>query len=529
MKKEYYYIILAIVLTLGVVGLIVVASPGDMRTDNQVHDQSEESETQVSGNPQAGYINQIKGTIRKAYGAGTFYPAEPATLNAEIEKYLGEAEKIPTDKKIRMIVMPHAGTQFSGETDAWSAKQLAGKKISKVIILGVSHKYNFDHAAVYADGAWETPLGTMEVDSVTASKLLSEKNKIIADNTKHMDDHNLEVPLLFIQKVLTNFKIVPIMLGNQSEGTVEYLAYKIASIMDDETVIIISTDLSHYPSWEDAKKADRRVIDAIVTGKQSEFERAVKGNAQQKYLNLETSACGFNAVKVGLRVAEILNFDEIKELHSENSGDVSGDRDRVVGYTSVAFWSGDFPIISLNEKAKLEALKLARSTLEEYYKGNELDYTPYSPGLLQPMGAFVTLTENGELRGCIGNFDPEDPVYKIIQSVAVSAATKDTRFKPVVESELPNINIEISTLSPLKQINNWQDVVLGKNGVRIVLNGKSGTLLPQVATDNNWDLTTFLETICWQKMGLDKECYKDPLAQIFVYETDIFSEAEPTE
>jgi len=523
MKKEYYYILLAIVLTFGVVGLIVVASPGELNPQNQ----NVETETQDSATPQGNYINQVKGTIRKAYGAGTFYPTEPATLSGELEKYLGETEKVPTDKKLRMIVMPHAGIQYSGVTDSWSAKQLSGQKITKIIILGVSHKYNFDHAAVYTDGAWETPLGTMEVDSVTASKLLSDKNKIIADASKHMDDHNLEIPLLFIQKVLTNFKIVPIMLGNQSEDTVEFLAFKIASIMDDETLIIVSTDLSHYPNWEDANKADRRVIDAIVTGKQSEFERAVKGNAQQKYLNHDTSACGFNAVKVGLRVAEILKFDEIKELHSTNSGDVTGEKDRVVGYTSVAFWSNDIPIISLNEKAKLEALKIARNTLEEYYKGNELNYTPYSPDLLQPIGAFVTLTNNGELRGCIGNFEPEDPAYKIIQSVAVSAATKDTRFKPITESELADINIEISTMSPQKLIDNWQNIVLGKHGVRILLSGKSGTLLPQVATDNNWDLTTFLETICWQKMGLDKECYKNPLAQIFTYETDIFSEPEP--
>jgi len=306
---------------------------------------------------------------------------------------------------------------------------------------------------------------------------------------------------------------------------VSFLAFRIASIMDDETLLIISTDLSHYPNWEDANKADKRVIDAIVTGYQSEFERAVKANAQHKYLEHSTSACGFNAVRVGLGVAEILNFDDIKELHSVNSGDITGEKERVVGYTSVAFWSKDLPIISLNEKAKEEALELARKTLEEHYKGNSLNYTPYSSDLLQPIGAFVTLTNNDVLRGCIGNFEPEDPVYKVIQSVAISAATKDPRFNSVTKTELSNIDIEISTMSPQKLINNWQDIEIGKHGVRILLDGKSGTLLPQVATDNNWDLKTFLETICGQKIGLqDKECYKNPNAKIYTYETDIFSE-----
>jgi len=515
MKKQYYLVILSIILTLGVVSLIIIASPGDIGSQNQ-----------ETPSPSNNYINQIKGTIRKAYAAGDFYPKEPATLNRELEKYLGKVEKLPSDNKLRMLVLPHAGIQYSGLTDAWGAKQLSGEKYSKVIVLGVSHKYSYSHAAVFAEGAWETPLGTIQIDSETANKLLNQKNNVITDEAKHIDDHNLEIPLLFIQKVLSDFKIVPIMLGNQSEDVVDYLAFKIASIMDDETLLVISTDLSHYPNWEDAKKADRRVIDAIVTGKQSEFERAVRANAQHKYAGLSTSACGFNAVKVGLRVAEILDFEEVKELHSTNSGDVTGEKDSVVGYTSIAFWSdGNIPIISLDERAKKEALELARSTLEAHYKGNAINYTPFSADLLQPLGAFVTLTNKEELRGCIGNFEPEDPIYKVIQSLAVSAATKDKRFQPVTEGELSEINIEISTMSPQKAVKNWQDIEIGKHGVRIILNGKSGTLLPQVATDNNWNLTTFLETICWQKMGLqDKECYKDPTAKIFTYETDIFSE-----
>jgi AmmeMemoRadiSam system protein A len=295
--------------------------------------------------------------------------------------------------------------------------------------------------------------------------------------------------------------------------------------MDDQTIIIISTDLSHYPNWEDAQKADRRVVDALVTGAESEFKRAVKANAVNKYREHSTSACGFNAVVVGLKISDILHFDEIKELHSINSGDVTGDKSRVVGYTSVVFWSENIPIISLNEKAKKEALKLARDTINAHLDGEELNYTPANPDLLKPIGAFVTLTKDEQLRGCIGNFEPEDPVYKVIQNVAVSAAVRDSRFTPVTKSELPELEIEISTMSPQKLISNWQDIQIGKHGVRIVLNGKSGTLLPQVATDNNWDLETFLETICWQKMGLEnKSCYKDPTAQIYVYETDVFAE-----
>lgn len=524
MKKQYYVILLSIFLTAGVVALIIIASPKDF-DDTSVKTQPSDQQTSNSQNQ---YIQPISGTIKPAYAAGTFYPKEPAVLNSELEKYLGKTQKIENGKKPRIIVMPHAGLQYSGETSAWSAKQLSGEKYSKIIILGVSHKYSYDYAAVFAEGAWETPLGSMQIDSFTASNIISEKYKILADESMHQEDHNLEVPLVYIQKVLGNLKIVPIMIGNKTaDETINFLAFKLASIMDDETLIVISTDLSHYPNWEDAKKADTRVIDAIVTGNQSEFKRAVKVNAQHKYLNHDTSACGFNAINVGLKISEILDFEEIKELHSSNSGDVTGEKDRVVGYTSIVFWSDNIPIISLNEKAKKEALIMARKTIEEHLLGNQYKYTPANSDLLQPIGAFVTLTKNSELRGCIGNFEPEDPVYKVIQNVAISAATKDTRFTPVSEKELADIDIEISTMSPQKLINDWQEIKLGKHGVRIVLNGKSGTLLPKVATDNGWDLVTFLETICWQKMGLqDKNCYKDSNAQIYVYETDVFSEAD---
>lgn len=506
------------------VGVIIVASPRSPHTKNEDAEISQQQEISESNQ----VIKPITGNVKKAYAAGSFYPKDPINLNTQLETYFQKTQKIETSGKPRILIMPHAGIQYSGETSAWSAKQLEGEDFSKVVIMGVSHKYSYDYAAVYSESAWETPLGTMNINTYLASKLISDKNKVISDESKHQEDHNLEVPLIYIQKVSKNFEILPIMIGNQaSEETLNYLAFELASLMDDETILIISTDLSHYPSWEDARKSDRRVIDALVTGNESEFKRAVKANAANKYREHSTSACGFNAIVTGLKIAEILNFDEIKELHSVNSGDVTGDKSRVVGYTSVVFWSDDIPIISLNEKAKKEALKLARDSVNTYFDKEELNYAPANSDLLLPIGAFVTLTKNGDLRGCIGNFEPEEPLYKVLQNVAVSAAVRDGRFTPVTKDEFKELDIEISTMSPQKLIKNWQDIEIGKHGVRIILNGKSGTLLPKVATDNNWGLETFLETICWQKMGLeDKSCYKNPNAQIFVYETDVFSESD---
>ena len=219
-----------------------------------------------------------------------------------------------------------------------------------------------------------------------------------------------------------------------------------------------------------------------------------------------------------------MGIDNIKELDYTNSGDITGDKGRVVGYAAIGMYSQKIPPIVLDEEAKQEALILARETLENYYVNNQQNYTPINADLNHHIGAFVTLTKDGDLRGCVGHFEPEEPLYKTIQDVSVSSATKDTRFPPVTKEELAEIEIEISTMSPQKRMKNWEDIEAGKHGVRIILGGRSGTLLPQVATDNDWDLVTFLETICGQKMGLDKNCYKDPMAQIFVYKTDIFAE-----
>lgn len=518
MKKQYFLIMAALFVTFGLIVLIVVLSP---RSDS-VQSTKETLVNKVIEKPAV----PVSTKIRRPSVAGEFYPKEQVQLNNKLEKYFQNSQKLSKEGKLRILIVPHAGIDYAGQIDAEGFAQIKDEKYSKIIILGVSHSSPIPHAAVYAEGAWETPYGNIEIDSALANKLLSPEHKILADDEPHKKEHALEIPLLFLNKVSKDVKIVPILLGRPDDELIDYLAYRIAAVMDDDTLLIISTDLSHYPNWEDANYADSNTIKAILTGKKQALEQIVAYNIPQRYPNLSTSACGYHALRVALKIAEIFGITDIEEIDYKNSGDITGDKGRVVGYAAIGMWSQEIPAIKLSPEAKEEALTLARTTLQNYYDNNQQNYTPVNPDLNYPIGAFVTLTKNGNLRGCIGQFEPQDPLYEVLQSVALSSATKDTRFTPVTKDELKDIDIEISTMSPQRSIKDWRDIELGRQGVRIVLNGRSGTLLPQVATDNNMDLTTFLETICGQKMGLVKNCYQDPQTAIYVYETDIFAEGK---
>lgn len=179
----------------------------------------------------------------------------------------------------------------------------------------------------------------------------------------------------------------------------------------------------------------------------------------------------------------------------------------------------------MNKKTQQEALRLARITLEGYLTRGKLpEVSVTNKELLKPLGVFVTLRLEEQLRGCIGCFEPDEPLYKVIQKMAVEAATADPRFLPVTVEELKDINIEISVMTPKRKINRWQEVELGKHGVVIKKGFRSGIFLPQVATETGWNREEFLAELCAQKAGLPADCYRDPETEIYVFEAEVFAE-----
>ena len=469
-------------------------------------------------------IQKDEGPLREAVAAGQFYPDSKEELSSLVDEFLNKAELPKLEPHIRALIVPHAGYVYSGQVAAYGYKTLVDKDIKTVILIGNSHQEYFDGASIYPKGYFETPLGKVEIDADFAEKLMEANDKIYFKESAHLEEHSLEVQLPFLQKVLgSGWKIVPIILGNQP-GAADILVNALKPLMNDNILLVASTDLSHYPNYEDAKYSDGKVIEGILTGKREKFRETIANIEKENIDNLQTCACGHDAIEV---VMGLMEGKTAKLLKYANSGDVSiGDKSQVVGYAAIVFTS-DKSETELSKEQQKRLLEIAKQSLESYLKeGKILKFEEDDSFLNKPMGAFVTLKEHGDLRGCIGVFEPDIPLYQVVAETVISSAINDPRFMPVTKEELSLLEYEISVLSPLKKVDSYQDVEIGKHGVKIVRGSRGGVFLPQVATENNWDRDTFLSILCTQKAGLPADCWKDEDTDIYVFTAQVFGEKD---
>ena len=460
----------------------------------------------------------IPTSVRQPAVAGSFYPSDPSALKAQIDKDLNLSPKMIFTHPLRIMIVPHAGLDYAGITAASAFKQLIGSSYNKIILVGPSHHHLFDYAAVDNSSVWETPLGKVGLDGDLAGKIISPSQNIIADSVVNADEHSLEMQVIFLQSVLPDAKIVPILLSNPGDELLTALAYRIAQNMDDRTLLVVSSDLSHYPDYTTANIVDKKTIGAIITGNMDYFNSLPEG--------VETLACGFEAIKVADQVSRLLVLDKPQLLKYQNSGDIVSDKSRVVGYGAIVYTGTNLhPVVPrLSSVAQKEVLDIARSTLIAFVK-NKIrpgDVKIENPELYFPLGAFITLRKKGDLRGCIGEFEPDRPLYKVIQDKTIDAASVDPRFNPVAADELPDISLEISVMTPRQKISDWHQIKLGTDGVVIEEGNHAGTFLPQVATDSGWKLEEFLSHLCTEKAGLPENCYTDPAADIYTFRAQVF-------
>jgi hypothetical protein len=484
--------------------------------------------------------NDMLKTIRPAAVAGQFYPNEPGAITDQIRRYLKQALAEKIEGRVKAIIVPHAGYDYSGAAAAYAFKQLEGKKINTAVIISNSHKAYFDGIAIDDSDGWQTPLGTVAVDKELAEKLIAAGGDIKYDGSIHKEDHVLEVEIPFLQTVLEgDFKILPILFGNQDEDSYKKLAEALKDNLSQDDIVIISTDMSHYPEYEDANKIDKETLEKIKTATAEEFVGYIKGVESAGYANEQTALCGIDAVKTAIELARLAGWDKVEILKYANSGDAPliGDKARVVGYGTVAFAKMEnvnskmqndnekFKNINeLSDEQKKKLLDIARQTVESYVKNSKIpEFNVTDERLNQKQGAFVTLEKDGRLRGCIGQIVPSDePLWQVVRDMAVAACSEDGRFNPVSEDELSKLEYEVSVLSTPEPIDDWQKIELGRHGVIIRRGAQSGVFLPQVATDTGWTLEEFLSELCWQKAGLAPDCYKDKSTQILTFTAQVF-------
>lgn len=275
---------------------------------------------------------EIHAQIRRPAFSGLFYPADPSTLTLLIQQCLhNHAES--TGERPRILIVPHAGYVFSGRVAGAGYAQV--RDCSTVILLGVSHRDRFDTIAAYLGTSWQTPLGQVDVDRGMVNDLLHSCSAFRVDNDAHKYEHTLEVQLPFLQQVLENFRIVPLLLGSRHAS--HDVSAALARLFDDQTLLVVSSDLSHYPCQADAEIVDHQTIEAILSTDPDDFQKVITTQLRRGVPGLLTCACGAAAIEAALRVGQILHLIRPRMLAYQNSGHVTGDTHQVVGYTSIAF------------------------------------------------------------------------------------------------------------------------------------------------------------------------------------------------
>ncbi len=462
--------------------------------------------------------------------SGSWYPRDPVELDELTGELFRAAERrsVPVRPGGIAFVVPHAGLQYSGAVAASVYRHLAAQQPRRILLLGFPH-----HGA--SSGLWlpdieaiRTPLGTVEVDTATVLELEAHPEFQRAEETL-LCDHSIEIQLPLIQRAVPGARIVPIYASHPSPAVREAAGRILASMLGSDTVLVASTDLTHFgrsfrfqpfPVDDDVgerlRELDESVIEAIGSLSPDLFYNTLR----------ETSAtvCGFEPVAVLLSALQHWHGDEVfqETLDYQTSGEITGDFSHSVSYGALGF----FPYRSflVDEEDALVLLECARRTLEYYQRTGrrELERPPAGRACLaQRGGVFVSLHNQGALRGCIGQCEPRQVIGDCVAEMTLCAALEDSRFDPVSRSE-EGIDIEISLLSPLKRIADLERFRVTEHGAVLKSGVHRALLLPQVATERNWEASQFLEALA-RKAGATRFVYDDPGTSVHVFRAQVIS------
>lgn len=476
--------------------------------------------------------------VRPYLNTGPWYPADPVQLQRLLDSLFSASPQPEKGRMVRGLVAPHAGFQYSGRCAAKAYKALSpALGIRRVILMGSSHSRGFRGACVGDYSAWATPLGNVAVDRETC-RALAKRPLFKTDRETMLREHALENQLPFLQQALGNsgYMIVPIIFGTLEKSDFATMAEAIAPFIDPHTLIMASSDLTHYgeafgytPFRGDLAarldKLDKGFIDTVL---RLDFDRYFSYREKTGI-----TACGFAPIGVMVRLFEKKGY-RARLADYYKSGDLSGDYSTSVSYASLLFTDGDAPAdapAGLERSEKKMLLALARSILRDHFRNKpapaELEERfSARPRLQQKTGVFVTLRKQGELRGCIGSIVGVEPLCRGVAANALHAAFDDPRFPALAEKELDEVEIEISVMTPLRPVASYRSIRLGSDGVIIRDGAAQAVFLPQVATETGWTLDEFLGNLCL-KAGLERDAYRSsPSMKFHVFQAQVFGEKE---
>jgi hypothetical protein len=465
--------------------------------------------------------------VHACTGADRWFPGDGDRLGRLADAYLA-GMTVPMAKPPVALIVPHAGWQFSGSVAGKTFATLKGRSYKRVILLGPSHRAPVRGASVLRADAYETPLGRIAVD-VEARDALLKCNVVTEQPAAHEGEHSVENQLPMLQRVLKDFKMVELLVGELAPAQRTTLADAVRALVGDGTLLVASSDFTHFgrnygymPFTDRIPERLRRLNDMAVM-KIAQIDVA----GWDSYLEqTKDTICGQAAIGVLLKVVE--PWEDVRAVPAafDSSGAQTGDWGNSVTYTGVVFWrEGE----GLTKAEQETLLRLARDTVAGFLKSRErptIDPGKYdlTPALKARGAAFVTLKNAGELRGCIGHIMAVVPLYESVIENAGNAC-RDQRFadNPITEKELPKLSIEISVLSPIRRLMDLTSIKLGRDGMVIARAQRQGLFLPQVPIEQGWNRDQYLENLC-RKAGLPADALKDPQTEFYKFTAQVFGD-----
>ena len=469
--------------------------------------------------------------------SGTWYPGTEREIRALARKWETSCDEASSGDAPNVLILPHAGWAYSGET-AWTAvRTVRGAKFRRVVVLAPSHHAWIENRLVAPESAAvSTPLGEIKVDRDWLDRLALVA-PVARNDRVHAGEHSAQIEYPLLQLALGNgFTIVPLVVGSFGEDQMGMCVRALARLMDAETLLVLSSDFTHYGedfSYTPFGKGGGEDVRRKVAASDAEaFSLIAKGDADSFAAFIKRTGatiCGHVPIELALRAFP--QGTSLVRLKYATSSDGSGDYSRFVCYvaaTGRAKWQGEGnAVLSAADRAYL--LRLARASMEQAVKGGmrrgaSPDMSDAPKATLAKMGAFVTLNDKatGALRGCIGEIIPMRPLVKAVAARAVDAALDDPRFSPVTERELGGLRVEVSALTPPKRVASWRDIVLGRDGMTLEKDGRFAVFLPQVAPEQGWDLPTTLSYLS-HKAGLSPDAWREG-AKFETFQAEVFHE-----
>ncbi len=470
--------------------------------------------------------------------AGTWYPGTERAIRALAGKWnaVGAYAKAPPPN---VLVLPHAGWEYSGET-AWAAvSAVHGANFRRAVVLAPSHRAWIENRLVAPESdAVSTPLGKIRIDRDWLDRLALVA-PVIRNDRVHAAEHSAQIEYPLLQLALGDgFAIVPLVMGSFGKDQMGMCARALARLMDAETLLVVSSDFTHY--GDDFSYAPygtgggRDIRDRVAAVDDEAFSLMAKGDADAFAAFVERTGatiCGHVPIEMALRAFP--RGTSLVRRRFATSSDPTGDFSRFVCYvaaTGRAEWSGEKDAV-LDAECRAYLLRLARESMTRAVCGGgarlsrpKLDMADAPKSALSKTGAFVTLNDRttGALRGCIGEILPMRPLAEAVAARAVDSAIHDPRFAPVTERELSNLRVEVSALTPPRRVVSWRDIVLGRDGMTLEKDGCFAVFLPQVAPEQGWDLPTTLSCLS-RKAGLSSDAWREG-ATFETFQAEVFHE-----